>query len=252
VSALLSAEGLRVTYGGVRALDGVDLDLSSGHLIALVGANGAGKSTLLDCLSGHLRPDEGVVRYQGHDVTALGPDRRARLGLIRSFQDARLFPTLSVRDALLLAQERSMPTRILPALLTLPPWRAAERRRLSSALAVCDRLGLSSYVDQRVGELSTGVRRVVDLACAIALQPRLLLLDEPSAGLASAEAAAVPGLLRQVHDDTGATIVLVEHDLPLVWGLADRIVVMEEGRIVADGRPSEVRDHPAVSFGAEA
>jgi ABC-type branched-subunit amino acid transport system ATPase component len=158
-----------------------------------------------------------------------------------------LFATLSVRDALLLAEEGSIPTRLLPALLGLPPWRTAERRRSAAVSELAETMGLTPYLDHAVGELSTGVRRVVNLACVMALVPRVLLLDEPSAGLASAEAAEVPGLLRRVQDQTGATIIVVEHDLPLVFGLTDRIVVMEEGRVVADGPPAEVRNHPALS-----
>jgi ABC-type branched-subunit amino acid transport system ATPase component len=239
-----------VGYGGIRALDEVDFSVSAGELVGLVGANGAGKSTLLDCLSGHRRPEDGAVRYDGKDVTAVGPDRRAALGMIRSFQDGRLFPTLSTREALLLASERSHRTGVFGALLGLPRWRAAERQRYLTAETLAETMGLSAYLDRLVGELSTGVRRVLDLACMIALRPQVLLLDEPSAGLASAEVAMIPDLLRRVQRDTGTAIVMVEHDLPLVFGLAVRIVVLEEGRVVADGPPDDVRAHPAVSFGA--
>jgi ABC-type branched-subunit amino acid transport system ATPase component len=135
-------------------------------------------------------------------------------------------------------------------LLGLPRWRAAERQRYLTAETLAETMGLSAYLDRLVGELSTGVRRVLDLACMIALRPHVMLLDEPSAGLASAEAAMIPDLLRRVQRDTGTAIVMVEHDLPLVFGLAVRIVVLEEGRVVADGPPDDVRAHPAVSFGA--
>jgi ABC-type branched-subunit amino acid transport system ATPase component len=239
-----------VTYGGIRGLDDVDLSVPAGQLLGLVGANGAGKSTLLDCLSGHRRPDSGAVHYDGADVTAMGPDRRAALGVIRSFQDGRLWPTLTAREAMLLATERSHRTGVVGALLGLPRWRAAERQRLHDAVTLAETMGLSPYLDHPAGELSTGVRRVLDLACMIALRPRVLLLDEPSAGLASAEAAMLPALLARVRRETGTAIMMVEHDLPLVFGVADRIVVLEEGRVVADGRPDDVRAHPAVSFGA--
>jgi ABC-type branched-subunit amino acid transport system ATPase component len=221
----------------------------SGELVGLIGANGAGKTTLLACLSGHVKPASGRVRYRGADVGGLGPDRRAREGIVRSFQDARLFPTMPVWHALLLAAERSLPTSTAASLLGLPAWRAGENRRSAVAARLAATMGLEAHLDQLVGELSTGLRRVLDLACAVALEPTLLLLDEPSSGLATAEAVGLAEVITRVRTLTGATVVMVEHDLPLVWSLADRIVVLEEGAVVASGRPSEVRQHPAVAFG---
>jgi ABC-type branched-subunit amino acid transport system ATPase component len=249
MSASLMASGLTVAYGGVLALDSVDLAVASGELVGLVGANGAGKTTLLACLSGHIKPATGRVMYDDADISRLGPDARASRGIVRSFQDARLFPSMPVWDALLLAEERKVPTGTAAGLLTLPGWRSDEDRRCTEAARLATTMGLEAHLDKVVSELSTGLRRVLDLACAIALAPRLLLLDEPSAGLAAAEAVALADVLTQVRTLTGATIVMVEHDLPLVWGLADRIVVLEEGAVVALGRPGEVRDHPAVAFG---
>ena len=249
MSQLLEASGLTVVYGGVVALQSVDLTVASGELVGLIGANGAGKTTLLACLSGHVKPATGRVRYDGADVSGLGPDVRARRGIVRSFQDARLFPTMPVWQALLLAEERRVPTGTAAGLLGLPTWRARENRRSAGALRLATTMGLSGQLDQMVGELSTGLRRVLDLACAIALAPRLLLLDEPSAGLATAEVPGLAEVITRVRALTDATVVMVEHELPLVWSLADRIVVLEEGAVVASGRPSEVRDHPAVAFG---
>jgi ABC-type branched-subunit amino acid transport system ATPase component len=238
-----------VSYGGVHALAAVDLAVTEGEILGLVGANGAGKTTLLECLAGYIRPDAGRVVYDGADITGLAPDVRAARGIVRSFQDARLFPTMSVWDALMLAQERTAPSSLVSSLLATPGWRRGERRRAEAASQLAESMGLDAQLDRLVGELSTGVRRVVDLACATALRPRVLLLDEPSAGLASAEALALPAVLRQVRDTTGATIVMVEHDLPLVWGLAGRIAVLEEGRLVACGPPDQLRHHPAIAFG---
>jgi ABC-type branched-subunit amino acid transport system ATPase component len=249
MTSLVEASGLTVVYGGVVALDAVDLTVAAGELVGLVGANGAGKTTLLACLSGHIKPAIGRVRYRGADVSRRGPDARARLGIVRSFQDARLFPSMPVWQALLLAEERKDPTGTAASLLALPGWRAAEDRRSRDAAKLALTMGLDGHLDKVVGELSTGLRRVLDLACAIALAPRLLLLDEPSAGLAAPEAVALAEVLTRVRELTGATVVMVEHDLPLVWALADRIVVLEEGAVVASGRPPEVRDHPAVAFG---
>ncbi len=214
----LRATGLVVRYGGVIALDEVDLSVAPAEVVGVVGANGAGKTTLLDCLSGHLRPARGRLRLGQRDITGWGPARRARRGIIRSFQDARLFPTMPVRDVLRLAHS------------PVPP-------------------GLEPLLDRRVGELSTGERKRLDLACAVGRQPSVLLLDEPSAGLGAAEVPGLEELVRAAVQASGAGVVLVEHDLPLVWALADRVVVLERGAVVADGPPAALAGHPAVAFG---
>jgi ABC-type branched-subunit amino acid transport system ATPase component len=226
VTALLRAEGLVVRYGGVGALDGIDLSVESGEVVGLVGANGAGKTTLLDCLSGHLRPSGGRVWLGGRDVTGWGAARRARLGVTRTFQDARLFPTMPVRDVLLLSG-----------------WRA--RSGVPEAVVT----GLEPVLDRLVGELSTGERKRLDLACVLGLRPQVLLLDEPSAGLAAAEVPAIAAQLRDAAQATGAGVVMVEHDLPLVWDLADRVVILDNGKVVAAGPPDSLRGHPALAFG---
>ncbi len=225
------------------------MEVSPAEIVGLVGANGAGKTSLLDVLSGRVRPDGGRVVFEGRNVTTQGADARARLGIIRSFQDAWLFPQMAVRDVLLLAQERRLPSGVTGSVLSLPGWRERERRRFALAAAAAARAGLQPHVDKTVGELSTGLRRALDLACALALEPRVLLLDEPSAGLASTEVPPVAALVRHARDHTGLSVVMAEHDLPLVWGLADRVVIMSEGRVVAEGTPAGLRDHPAVSFG---
>ena len=232
----LSAVDVTVRHGGVAALAGVDFAVAPGEIVGVIGPNGAGKTTLLDCLSGHTSPSAGRVMMDGVDVTAMGPARRARVGVGRTFQDALLFPTMSVVSTLLLALE---PSPVVPALLGLPRWRAGERRRLAAASVLAQAWGLGPYLDQAVGELSTGARRMVDLACVMARRPRVVLLDEPSAGLGTAEATALVPLLGERFELSGAGVVLVEHDRPLVRGLASRIVVMEGGKVVADGAPDE-------------
>ncbi len=244
--ALLRAEGLVVQYGGVAALDGVDLSVGAGEFVGLVGANGAGKTTLLDCLSGHVGPARGRVWLGGSEISGLGPSRRARRGMIRTFQDARLFPTMPVSAVLSLSQER-VEGRRRPFGLRGSSGRL--RRRAAAVEDLVARMQLEPLVARRVGELSTGERKRLDLACAVGLGAQLLLLDEPSAGLAAAEMPAMAALLRQAADASGAAIVMVEHDLPLVWGLVDRVVILDNATVAAAGPPGELRGHPALAFG---
>jgi ABC-type branched-subunit amino acid transport system ATPase component len=242
VTVVLRAEGLVVRFGGVAALDSVEVSAAAGCVVGLVGANGAGKTTLLDCLSGQLRPQAGRIWLDGRDVTRLGPGRRARLGVVRSFHDARLFPTMAVPDVLRLAQPRTPGPGRWPRRSTAVA-RAAAREELA------ERMDLAPLADRRVGELSTGERKRLDLACALAGPSRVLLLDEPSAGLAAAEVAQLARWLRLAVSVSGAAVVMVEHDLPLVWTLADRVVVLAGGHVVAEGPPAGLARHPALAFG---
>jgi ABC-type branched-subunit amino acid transport system ATPase component len=241
---LLQAKDLTVRYGGVTALECVSLGVGEGEIVALVGPNGAGKTTLLECVAGSTTPNAGTVEFAGADVSALGPAARARRGLIRSFADAALFPALTVEQVLLLAHERTAPTGLVASILRLPSWRSAEAARLRAAGQLIAAFGLEPHADKLVAELSAGLRRALDLACSVALQPRLLLLDEPSAGLAHAEVEQLARTLLRVRSLTGASMVVIEHDLPLAFALADRVMVMDAGRVVAEGSPAEVRRHP--------
>jgi ABC-type branched-subunit amino acid transport system ATPase component len=236
---------LVVHYGGVAALDNVDLSVGAGEFVGLVGANGAGKTTLLDCLSGHVKPAHGRVWLGESEITRLGPGRRARQGVMRSFQDARLFPTMPVFDVLLLTQERVDGGR-----RPLGRGRSAlARGRAKAVQDLASRMELEPLLARLVGELSTGERKRLDLACAVGLRAPVLLLDEPSAGLASADVPPMAALLRQAAAASGAAIVMVEHDLPLVWDLVDRVVILDNGTVVAAGPPEALRGHPVLSFG---
>ncbi|WP_144121206.1 ABC transporter permease subunit [Catellatospora sichuanensis] len=240
---LLEARGVTRSFGGVQAVAGVDLTVGSGEVVGIIGPNGAGKTTLFEILAGFTRPDQGQVAFAGRDVTALSPQRRAGLGLVRSFQDARLFPTLTVRESLLVAGERIAPTGLLTAALG---GRGPQRRQEALAGNLLDLFGLAAYADRPVGELSTGTRRTVELACLLALEPSLLLLDEPSSGVSQADGVALAELLQRVNRELGVALLVIEHDLPLLSRLASRMVAMDGGRVIADGTPDQVRTHPAV------
>jgi ABC-type branched-subunit amino acid transport system ATPase component len=194
-------------------------------------------------LSGFTRPDEGIVLYDGGDITWMKPEDRGRLGLIRSFQDAALFPTLTVVECVQLALERVEPTRVIPSILGL---HGADRAKEDRAREIISSMGLEPYWHKQVRELSTGTRRITELACMVALEPTLLLLDEPSSGIAQRETEQLGRLIGELKERFNMTLLIIEHDIPLIMGLADRIVAMADGRVIAQGRPDEVREHPAV------
>jgi ABC-type branched-subunit amino acid transport system ATPase component/ABC-type branched-subunit amino acid transport system permease subunit len=240
---LLRAEGLVKRFGGVTAVNGVSLEVRAGEIVGLIGPNGAGKTTTFELLGGFTRPDEGRVMFDGLDVSALGPEARADLGLIRSFQDAALFPTLTVLDTARLAFERVAPTSFFSAAIGL---RGAERDKDRMARELVGTMGLDRYRHTPIQELSTGTRRITELACLLALQPKLLLLDEPSSGVAQRETEALGRLLRELHTELGLTMLVIEHDIPLIMGLSDRVVAMDAGQVIAVGTPDEVRADPSV------
>jgi ABC-type branched-subunit amino acid transport system ATPase component/ABC-type branched-subunit amino acid transport system permease subunit len=245
-AAVLEASDVAVRFGGVAALAGVSMSVAAGEIVGLVGPNGAGKTTLFDVLSGMVRPQTGTVRLEGHDVTWLRPEQRARLGLGRTFQQARLFDDLDLLDAIEVALECRHPAETVPSILGLPPSRSAERAKAVRAGELVDLLGLGPFRHRRVAELSTGTRRLAELGCAIGLGARVLLLDEPTAGIAQREVEAFRPVLRQVRDHLDATMVVIEHDLPLIMDLADRMYVMAAGSVIAEGDPRRLREDPAV------
>jgi ABC-type branched-subunit amino acid transport system ATPase component len=245
VTATLEVRDVVVEFGGVRALDGLSFSLEPGEIAGFIGPNGSGKTTLLNVISGIVRPQRGQVLIDGRPLDGLLPERRAALGLVRSFQDGRLFPELSVEETVLITQDARRPSGILSAALRLPVERRAEQEKRGTVEEIIRGLGLERFRDNTISELSTGTRRVVDLAAILAARPRVLLLDEPTSGIAQREAEAFGPLLHRLHDVTGATVCLVEHDVPLVLSLCRHVFVMEAGRIVTSGSPDEVRRDPA-------
>jgi branched-chain amino acid transport system permease protein len=244
---VLEAEGLCVSFDGVAAVQDASLAVRPGEIVGIIGPNGAGKTTLFDLLSGFRRPEAGRVRLLGRDVTAASPWARSRRGLGRSFQDARLFPSLTVTEAIAAACERWVRVRDpLSAAFHLPNVYDSERAVSRRVEELVELLGLGRYRASFVGELSTGTRRVVDLACLLAHEPSVVLLDEPAAGIAQREVEALAPLIRRVRDETGATLVVVEHDIPLIEAVSSRLVAMDQGRVVVDGPPDAVLSDPKV------
>jgi ABC-type branched-subunit amino acid transport system ATPase component/branched-subunit amino acid ABC-type transport system permease component len=242
----LVVENVAVHFGGIAALDGSHILVGSREIVGLIGPNGAGKTTLMNAISGVLRPDCGSVRIFGHEVAGRPPEVRARYGLARSFQDASLFAGLTVTETVQVATSRHTKTYLLPALVGAPWVRAGERKSRRRALEIVDAFGLGPWADALTSELSTGMRRICDLAAQVASEPRLLLLDEPTAGVAQREAEAFGPLVRRIRDELGCSILVIEHDMPVLMGLCDRIYAMDAGRVIAEGTPAQVRDDPTV------
>ncbi len=244
---VLETVELTRSFGGIRAVDGVSLTVGPSEILGIIGPNGAGKTTLFDLISGYTRTDGGTVRLAGRDVTRRGPAARASAGLGRSFQDARLFPSLSVAEAIAVSCERWVTVRDpLSAALHLPNAYDSERRVRDRVEALMELLGLEKFRTKFLRELSTGSRRVVDLACLLAHRPAVILLDEPSSGIAQRETEALGPLLRRVRDETGASLVVIEHDMPLIRAVSDRMVAMDQGVVIAAGTPGNVIADPAV------
>jgi branched-chain amino acid transport system ATP-binding protein len=238
-------------FGGVTALHEVSFTAARGEILGFIGPNGAGKTTLFDVICGFLPDDGGAIHLSTdrgmYDLARKSAQTRAQLGLGRSFQDGRLFPALTVEETIAVALETHVKVRDpLAAALHLPMVRRSERRVHKRVDELIDMLGLNAFRDKFIHELSTGSRRIVDLACVLAHEPTVLLLDEPSSGIAQREAEALGPLLKRVRDALGATLLVIEHDLPLLTSIADRMIALDLGEIIAEGSPADVVRHPAV------
>jgi ABC-type branched-subunit amino acid transport system ATPase component len=242
---VLVVSEIGVHFGGVSALDGVSLRVGAGEILGLIGTNGAGKSTLMNAIGGFC-PSAGTVQLHDRDVSHLTPAKRARLGLGRTFQEARLFPELTVRETVQVALEARHRTGLLSTALLLPPALKRERAKRTEAGEILAFLGLGRYADHYIGDLSTGTRRIVELAGLLALDARVLCLDEPTAGVAQRETEAFGPLLLNIRKELGAAMLIIEHDMPLIMGISDRVTCLEAGRVIAEGSPTDVRDDPRV------
>ena len=239
MSVLLSARGLRLAFGGVKAADGIDLDVEAGEFLAIIGPNGAGKTTFINMTTGYLKPQGGSIAFDGRPILGLRPRRLVRMGIGRSFQLPQLFSGHTVLENLGLAlAARDGVWSPMRALMT-PAVRA-------EAAAIAERFGLGPVADRRADALNEGARKLADIAMAVALRPRLILMDEPTSGVAAAEKMGVVETLARVLREAGVTAVFVEHDMDVVARFADRVAVWSQGRIAALGAPTAVLADPMV------
>ena len=246
-AVLLECNGVVKRFGGITAVNDVDLQLHDGQILGLIGHNGAGKTTLMDCISGFLPIDSGRIKVRGRDVTDWQPHERARGGIARSFQDALLYPSLTVAETIAVARERHLAsTDMVAAAFQLPASYESELAVLQKVDELIDLMGLGAFRQKLTGELSTGSRRIVDLACILAQDPKVLMLDEPSGGVAQKETEALGPLLLRVREQVGCSVLVIEHDMPLLRVICDEMIALELGGIIAQGLPADVLEHPAV------
>jgi branched-chain amino acid transport system ATP-binding protein len=237
---LLSLSGLTVRFGGLTAVNGVDLEVAEGSLVALIGPNGAGKTTAFNVITGVYAPSAGNVRFDGHEIGGASPNAICALGIARTFQNIRLFRGLSALDNVRVALQGARRHGFFDVLRP-PSWHAAEQSATHEAQALLDELGLGAFADTRADALPYGEQRRLEIARALATRPRLLLLDEPAAGMNPAEKQALRELIGRLRRARGLSIVLIDHDVSFVMNLSERVAVLDHGEKIADGPPDVVR-----------
>ena len=247
MSALLAADSVSKRFGGLVAVDGLDFELAEGQIASVIGPNGAGKTTFFNMLTGLYRPSSGSIRYEGREISHARPDRITAIGIARTFQNIRLFPTMSALENVMIGQHARMRAGLFGSILRPPRVRAEERRVRETAREMLGYAGLAEALyEQTAANLSYGDQRRVEIARALASEPRVLLLDEPTAGMNPLESEALTAFIRKVRDERGLTILLIEHDMKVVMGVSERITVLDHGVKIAQGTPEEVRNDERV------
>ena len=244
--ALLKVSGLTMRFGGLLAVDSVAFEVKSDEVFAIIGPNGAGKTTVFNCVGGFYSPTAGDIVMDGKSITGLPSHKVARHGLVRTFQNVRLFKQLTVLENLLVAQHTQVESRLLPGLLKTKAYRQAETDALARAGQWLDFMGLREYANREAGNLAYGHQRRLEIARCMITKPRLLMLDEPAAGLNPQEKRDLQSLIDQLRREFGVAVLLIEHDMSLIMGISDRILVMEHGKPITTGTPEQVRNDERV------
>lgn len=244
--ARLELEGVTLSFQGLRALDDVGLEVNPGEILALIGPNGAGKTSLLNCISGLYQPTAGSIRYGGDELSELKPHAIAALGIARVFQNVELFDKLTVTDNVLLGRHLAMQQGVFADVVWFGPARREELEHRELVAAILASVDLDDVAATAVSSLPYGLQKRVELARALAMEPGLLLLDEPVAGMNETEAGEMASLIRDISSELGVSVVLVEHNMHFVMGLAERVAVLDFGELIALGGPADVQSDPAV------
>ncbi|PWF25367.1 high-affinity branched-chain amino acid ABC transporter ATP-binding protein LivG [Corticimicrobacter populi] len=245
-SDLLKISSLSMRFGGLLAVDNVEFAVRKEEVFAIIGPNGAGKTTVFNCIGGFYKPTSGLIELDGTAIQGQPSHKVARHGLVRTFQNVRLFKNLTVLENLMVAQHAKVKTGILPGLLNLKSYRRSEEEAVERAAVWLDFMGLREYANREAGNLAYGHQRRLEIARCMITQPRLLMLDEPAAGLNPQEKRDLQQLIDQLRREYDVSVLLIEHDMSLVMGVSDRILVMEHGKPIALGLPEEVRNDERV------
>jgi branched-chain amino acid transport system ATP-binding protein len=246
MNGLLEIRDVTKRFGGLCAISNCTIDVEAGRTHGIIGPNGAGKTTLFNLVTGIYKPTSGDIRYKRERITGLRPNRVAALGIARTFQNIRLFRNLTVLENVRVAFDSQLHYSPLEALFRMPKQGLDESQSIAESLRLLSLFGLAGHAESLAGELSYGSQRRLEIARALALRPKLLLLDEPAAGMNTAETAALTGFLRWVRREFDLTLILIEHHMHLVMNLCDRITVLDFGQTIAEGTPKEIRDNPRV------
>lgn len=246
VPGILELKGVSISFGGLRAVEDLDLAIRKGQIFSVIGPNGAGKTTIFNMISGFYKPDSGTISFDGRELVGLKPHRIAALGVGRTFQNLELFSRMTVLENLLIAKHLFTKTTLWSEVFSTPRARGEEKRIEAEARAILDFLDLGHTADLPISDFPYPVEKRIELARALALSPRLLILDEPAGGLNHVETAELAGVIRRIRDERKLTVLLVEHDMSMVMNISDRIVVVDHGKKIAEGRPEEVQRDPKV------
>jgi branched-chain amino acid transport system ATP-binding protein len=245
--SVLAVDGVSISFGGLRALDNVSASFGAGEIVGIIGPNGAGKTTLLNVVCGLNRPDTGDIRLAGQVITGMKPNRIAGMGLARTFQTSQLFAGMTVLENMMAGLHLRSSANVFTAGLRTRRMRAEEAELAARAREALEFVGFANFADRPGDALSFGQRRIVEIARTLIGAPKIVLLDEPAVGLSINRVAELDLLLRRIRDEKGVTLVMIEHVIRLVMGVSDRIVVLNSGQKIADGRPQEIRREPVVA-----
>ena len=240
-NSFLQVDGLSMRFGGLLAVDGVAFEVKDREIFAIIGPNGAGKTTVFNCISGFYTPSSGNINLEGQRIDGLGSHSVARKGIVRTFQNVRLFKTMTALENLLVAQHQHHKASVLAGLFNTASYRKQEQESIERAMHWLRYMGIAEFANREAGNLAYGHQRRLEIARCMITRPRVLMLDEPAAGLNPQEKKDLQGLIQQLRDQHGVTVLLIEHDMSLVMGVSERILVMEYGKPIALGTPDAIR-----------